>query len=67
MCSLHVCHAAPLWEDVYPASYDAYDTALAKLRVGKRQLFDFLTKVWGVGPMSADGSQTLATGTAGAE
>ena len=49
-----MCDAAPLWEDVYPASYDAYDTALAKLQVGKRQLFDFLTKVWGVGPMSAD-------------
>ena len=49
-----MCDAAPLWEDVYPASYDAYDTALAKLRVGKRQLFDFLTKVWGVGPMSVD-------------
>ena len=31
-----------------------HDAKLAELRAGKRQLFDFLTKVWGVGPMSAD-------------
>ena len=33
---------------------DVHDAKLAQLRAGKRQLFDFLTKVWGVGPMSAD-------------
>ena len=33
---------------------DDHDAELAKLRAGKRQLFDFLTTVWGVGPVRAD-------------
>ena len=47
-----------LWADLdFVADYqktDVHDAKLAELLAGKRQLFDFLTKVWGVGPMSAD-------------
>ena len=46
-----------LWDLDFEADDDeagVHDAKLAELRAGKRQLFDFLTKVWGVGPMSAD-------------
>ena len=53
----------PLWsglelyhrEEVYGnLDDDDRDAELAKLWAGNRQLLDFLTTVWGVGPVRAD-------------